>query len=398
MDRPSGKVWMKKLKVAVSTLNQTVKAPTGLLYYYAQLAHLLPEVDPDTEYHFVVGGGGGGYFHPDAKASVRRVGWDNAAKLKRVASEHFLIGPWAALNGIDVLFIANAGVAPLLLPARVKLVLGLFGFHQFSPGETAAASSAYRRALFARSIACSARIVLNSHYSLSLLDQTASVDPARIDIFPHGRDEELFHDGPLTADERMRFAALGLPSRYFCFVSQMYPYKNVECAVEGFCRFVVRGGAPQHFVLVGQFDKHSPAGAAYRQTLIDIAAGYGLVDRLVFLENISAKLLRALYLSADAYIQSSLAETFGKTTVEAMACGCPVIAARAAATPEVLGDAGLYYEPRDAEGLATQLAALAENPALSADLRARGLARSQLFSIREEARLLSNVFKKAAMG
>jgi len=389
---------MKKFKVAVSTLNQTVKAPTGLLYYYAQLAHLLPEVDPETEYHFLVGAGGGAYFHHNATAKVRRVGWDNAVKPLRIATEHFLVGPWAAANGIDVLYIANAGVAPMLLPDRVKLVLAVFGFHQFTRGETGAVASAYRKAFYSYSLARANRIVLNSLYSRTLLEQSATVDRERIDIFPHGRDEELFHAGPLTAEEQTRFSALGLPNQYVCFVSQMYPYKNVECAVEGFCQFVLRTGAPQHFVLVGQFDTHGGAGFTYKKLLIEIATRHGLADRLVFMENISAKLLRALYLGADAYIQSSLSETFGKTTVEAMACGCPVIAARAAATPEVLGDAGLYYEPRDADGLASQLVLLAQSPGLSADLRARGLARSQLFSIREEARLLSEVFKHAARG
>ncbi len=132
----------KRLRVAVSTLNQTVGAPTGLLYYYAQLARLLPEVDPDTSYQFIVGAGGARYFQQSPDVAVAQVGWDNAHRLRRVASEHFLLGPWAALNGIDVLYVANAGVAPLLLPARVKLVLGLFGFHQFSPGETEPISSA----------------------------------------------------------------------------------------------------------------------------------------------------------------------------------------------------------------------------------------------------------------
>jgi glycosyltransferase involved in cell wall biosynthesis len=284
----------------------------------------------------------------------------------------------------------------MLLPARVKLVLGVFGFHQFNPGDTGAVASAYRKAFYAYSLARSARIVLNSRYSQEILESSARVDSGHIDILAHGRDEELFHAGPLTSVEQERFAALGLPLRYICFVSQMYPYKNVECAVEGYCRFVQRTGASQGFVLVGQFDTHGGAGLAYKRQLIEIATSHGLADRLIFLENISAKILRAIYLGADAYIQSSLAETFGKTTVEAMACGCPVIAARAAATPEVLGDAGLYYEPRDAEHLANQLISVAADPALASDLRERGLARAELFSIREEARLLSEVFKRAA--
>ena len=387
---------MKPLKVAVCTLNQTVKAPTGLLYYYSQLARLLPEVDPETEYHVVVGRGYDGAFGAHPGLHLDQVGWDNSSKYRRVLSEHLLVGPWAARNGIDVVFFANAGVAPLLLPPSVTLVLGLFGFHQFSPGETAASSNLYRKALFAYSIRRSARIVLNSEYSLSLLNKLTPVDRERIDIFPHGRDDTLFHNGPLTPDEIASTARLNLPERYICFVSQMYRYKNVECAVEGFCRFVTRTGAPHAFVLVGQFDKHSPEGLAYRRQLEAIAQSHGLAERLVFLENIPGRLLRALYLKSDAYVQSSLAETFGKTTIEAMSCDCPVIAAHAAATPEVLGDAGLYYEPRDAEALARQLMRLIGDPQLAIELRRRGTERARLFSIRDEALQLAASFRKAA--
>lgn len=84
--------------------------------------------------------------------------------------------------------------------------------------------------------------------------------------------------------------------------------------------------------------------------------------------------LRALYEHAAAFVHPSLYEGFGLPPLEAMALGCPVIASRAAAIPEVCGDAALYFDPHDAAALARCMRTLAEDAALRAALVARGRA------------------------
>jgi hypothetical protein len=68
--------------------------------------------------------------------------------------------------------------------------------------------------------------------------------------------------------------------------------------------------------------------------------------------------------------------------IEAMACGTPVVASRAGAMPWVLDDAGLLFEPGDAEELAEQVVTVLQDDSLRQTLTERGIARSQEFSLK----------------
>lgn len=383
------------MKVAVCTLSQNLSAPSGLLTWFSQLAQFLPEVDPNTEYHFVVSEQTRDYItRKSPKVIADIVGWDSSFRYRRLFSEHFLLGWWLKRNGIDVLLMANAGTRPLYLPRSVKLVQGIFGFHHANSAELLPLIRFYRTAFFNVTVRRADLIVVNSEYSRDTLARLMPAGLAKTRVVPHGRNDALFHAGPLTEREDVEFAALNIPKPFFAFVSQIYPYKNVHTAVEGFCRYVKVSGQPHHMVVVGIFSSNYGEGENYRQKLIEIARGYGLESRLLFCSGVSVAALRALYRSADAYIQSSLSETFGRTSLEAMSCGCPVVAARAAATPEVVGDAGLYFEGADVQGCADNLLRLVSDPALRMTCVKRGLERAQMYSFRNEAHQLAQIFSE----
>ena len=96
--------------------------------------------------------------------------------------------------------------------------------------------------------------------------------------------------------------------------------------------------------------------------------------------------LAALLGGAAALVHPALHEGFGLTPLEAMHAGVPVIAARSPGLAETCGDAALYVDPYDADGLAHALARVAAEPKLRATLAARGLARAAQFSWRASAR------------
>jgi glycosyltransferase involved in cell wall biosynthesis len=74
-----------------------------------------------------------------------------------------------------------------------------------------------------------------------------------------------------------------------------------------------------------------------------------------------------------------------------MACGCPVVAARAGALPEVCGDAALLADPLDQPGIAAAVARVLDDPALAARLRQAGRTRAAGFTWQAAARRLAAV-------
>ena len=100
--------------------------------------------------------------------------------------------------------------------------------------------------------------------------------------------------------------------------------------------------------------------------------------------------LRALYENAACLLFPSRYEGFGLPPVEAMACGCPVIASRGGAE-EVCGDSALYFDTEVPQSITLAVERLLEEPGLAEDLRARGLQRAGALSWVASARKLADV-------
>src|SRR5439155_12052756 len=92
------------------------------------------------------------------------------------------------------------------------------------------------------------------------------------------------------------------------------------------------------------------------------------------------EMLALLYRNAAAFVYPSLYEGFGIPPLEAMSVSCPVIASKTSSIPEVVGDAGEYFDPGNMESIRSAIESVLESPTRRDELVMKGRARCAQFS------------------
>jgi glycosyltransferase involved in cell wall biosynthesis len=224
----------------------------------------------------------------------------------------------------------------------------------------------------------------------------AGIVPERIVAVPLGAPT----GGHLAADVKAQTTDLlgrwGVaPERYILHVGVLERRKNLVALVRAFALWRARG-APGDFklVLVGQPGPRPDLddSKAIREAIAEL----GLADCVVLTGHVPGAERDALYTHAALVAIPSTFEGFGLPVLEAFTAGVPVVAARATSLPEVAGDAALFFDPEHPEELAECFARMVAEPALRAELVARGTARATHFTWDRTAAETIAGFERAA--
>ena len=116
---------------------------------------------------------------------------------------------------------------------------------------------------------------------------------------------------------------------------------------------------------------------AYIKYIRDLIKKNDVEDVIELIGSIPYTKLPNYYSGADLLVFPSITESFGKIFVEAMACGCPIVATKAGGIPEVIGDAGLLVPPKDSAALAKAISKILEDDKLRKEFMIKGYAQSK---------------------
>ncbi|MBI2911185.1 MAG: glycosyltransferase family 4 protein [Chloroflexi bacterium] len=111
-----------------------------------------------------------------------------------------------------------------------------------------------------------------------------------------------------------------------------------------------------------------------------LAAGLGIGQRVRFLGRVEEEEKPGLCAEASLFVFPSLFEGFGLPPLEAMAWGAPVLCSDRTSLPEIVGDAGLLFDPEDQAGLARLVQSTLADEPLRQDLRRRGREQAARFT------------------
>jgi glycosyltransferase involved in cell wall biosynthesis len=174
---------------------------------------------------------------------------------------------------------------------------------------------------------------------------------------------------------------------YLLAVSDIYVQKNLHTLIRALSK--IREAYPDIILKI--------AGKAidegYLQELYNVLDHAQMREAVEFLGEQTADELLALYQECKLFVFPSTVETFGNPLVEAMACAAPIISSNTAAMPEVLGEAGHYFDPLDVHDMARGILALLEDDAAREELSERAYQRAHLFSRKTTVKNTAEVIK-----
>jgi glycosyltransferase involved in cell wall biosynthesis len=211
---------------------------------------------------------------------------------------------------------------------------------------------------------------------------------SRIHVVTEGPGEGFgpLQDAPAIQAVRERYRLPEGP--LVLYVGGISPHKNLQALLQARARM----DRACHVAIVGDYQDDAFHGCY--EELVALRSRLGLDAAVTFTGFVPNPDLVALYSAATLLVLPSFEEGFGLPVVEAMACGLPVAASRRGSLPEVLGSAGLLFDPLDAGDIASAIVRLLDDPELRARLSAEGLRRAQAFSWEAAARSALGLFEE----
>jgi phosphatidylinositol alpha 1,6-mannosyltransferase len=184
-----------------------------------------------------------------------------------------------------------------------------------------------------------------------------------IAIWARGIDRDQFN--PQRRDMAWR-RAMGIADNemVIAFLGRVVMEKGLDVFADAIHIFAERG-LPHHVLVIGE----GPARPWFEQQ----------VPKAVFTGQLTGDELAHALASADVFLNPSLTEAFGNVTLEAMACGLPVIAAEATGSTNLVqhGVTGMLVDGTDPDEFADALEAYARDPKLRREHGEAGLAIAQ---------------------
>jgi glycosyltransferase involved in cell wall biosynthesis len=306
---------------------------TGVPNYVAHLFRKCLETDPDNQYVF---------FQPSV---ARTIGQTEIAPTRPGLLGAAWFDGWRVQKLIrrtkpDV-FHGPSHILPLWKISGVKYAVTIHDLaFRAIPSHWGWLMRAYYGWQIPRSLKMADVIVADSHNTKKDIIRFYGIPSEKIEVVHLGAGEQFLNAGGVPR-ERL------LPEKYFFSITTHPARKNILGALKAFALLAEQSDLK--YLIAGLM------GEPQRQELCACADKLGIGDKVVLFGYADDEQLISLYQNAEFLIYPSFYEGFGLPLVEAMACGCPVIASNASSLPEVMPDSEWLVDPHDADDMAGKM-------------------------------------------
>ena len=368
------------MKIGINALFWRPDSMGGTQTYFLNLVKALLKICPEHEFCVFLNADGADKFQlASPRLKIIRCFIPGKLRSFRLIWQYLALPYYAKREKLDVLH-SLGYLSPVMLNIPcVVTVLDMI--HYVRPREIEFFKQLLWRALFPLSIRTVDRIITSSRSVgqevCAYFPRTASkVIPIHLAV-----DRELFRLPSCRKDAG--------DTPFVLAVASIQPHKNLDGLIKAFAK--VRQHLPDtRLVLVG-------LKTSIHEKLLKLSEGLFIADAIEFTGRISDQALVKLYQDATVMVFPSLYEGFGLPILEAMACGCPVIASDCAVFCEVSGDASLLVNSDDSDELADAIVKVINNEAIRSSLIERGLQRVKAYTWEKTAEKTASVYQDACL-
>lgn len=229
------------------------------------------------------------------------------------------------------------------------------------------------------------RVVTVSESSRQDILRVYRLPTEKVVAIPNAVDERLKPVERAQAEKTLRHH-YGLEAPFVLMVGVLQPRKNLPLAVQAFAQAVLPSNLPHRLVIVGK-----PGWGV--EELQRAITRWNVRGRAVLTGYVPDEHLPLFYSAADALMYPSLYEGFGLPLLEAMQCGCPVLASDIPVMREVMGDAGMLLTPTDPVVWTQALHTVLTNEWTRQQMRERGFRQAARFSWKQTAERTLEVYR-----
>lgn len=279
-------------------------------------------------------------------------------------------------NACDCLHIPHYN-APALWPKKLVVTIHDLIHFEFSKDLNPLAV-AYAKFLLPLIVRRADAVISVSEHTKKDLIEKLKVKPEKITVIHHGVDPIFLNEG--LKDK-------GPQDPYFLYVGLIKSHKNLGVLLNAFIQLRNKKKLLNlRLKLVGHPDHKQKIVRQWMQII-------AREPSIELTNHVSDEELRHLYMNATALIFPSLYEGFGFPLLEAMASRVPVIASNSTSIPEVLGNAGLYFDPRSQVQLESRMEEILRDEKLRQAFIAKGVDRVRQFDWKVTAEKIEKVYE-----
>lgn len=215
------------------------------------------------------------------------------------------------------------------------------------------------------------------------------INPEKVVTIPLAASKELFYpENNLDIIREVRKKYKVPTGDYLLTLHSLASHKNLRCLIQSFNKLIKQEQISNLSLVVCGGQTRSANQIA---TMLNINSDE--LKQIHFTGYVDEADLAAIYSGAHAFVFPSLYEGFGLPVLEAMQCGCPVIASNRSSLPEIVSDVGLLIDPENQDNICEAMLKLLRNNSLRLQLTKSGIERAKLYNWEKTTAEIINLYR-----